>query len=230
MQGLLAHHSLLPDRHSFCLRPAVGHFPEQAFHGGARVSSVGPDPKVLRRGLASANFLCLPALSSGPRARTQSHEQGLWEDAGRKGRASPRPRLVAVEQPREAEGVPRLPHVRHEQVEDPRVKQRFPREPVCMFTATPSPPHPPHQLEMNTHPFICLFLFFGHVCSMQKVPRQGSNLQHSSDNAQSLMARPPGSSSQQLFLPGIQQSHELFKKKKKRKKNTPFNILGQIFL
>ena len=39
-----------------------------------------------------------------------------------------------------------------------------------------------------------LFFFFGHTCSMQMFLGQGSNLSHSSDNAESLTARPPENS------------------------------------
>ena len=38
------------------------------------------------------------------------------------------------------------------------------------------------------------FFFFGHDHKMQKLPGQGSNPSHSSDNTKSLTSRPPGNS------------------------------------
>lgn len=57
---------------------------------------MGPDPKVLRRGLL--------AVSYGPKVWSQIHEQGSWEDTGRRGgltgnTATPHPYLAAMEQP-----------------------------------------------------------------------------------------------------------------------------------
>ena len=45
----------------------------------------------------------------------------------------------------------------------------------------------------NCYGHFCLFVF-GHTHSMQKLPGQGTNLCHSSDNAGSLTARPSGNS------------------------------------
>jgi len=50
-------------------------------------------------------------------------------------------------------------------------------------------------------PVLSLFLFlfvFGHTCGTQNFPGQGLNLHHSSDNARSLTARPPGNSTKCL--------------------------------
>ena len=57
---------------------------------------MGPDPKVLRRGLLVVSY--------GPRVWSQIHEQGSWEDTGRRGgltgnTATPHPYLAATEQP-----------------------------------------------------------------------------------------------------------------------------------
>ena len=55
------------------------------------------------------------------------------------------------------------------------------------------------------------FFLFSAACIIRKFPGQGSNPSHSSDNANSLIARPPGNFHHFLFV--------VEKKKKKKKKN-----------
>ena len=47
------------------------------------------------------------------------------------------------------------------------------------------------------------FFFFGCACTMWKFPGQGSNLRHSSDNAESLTTKPPENSQTCMTLESV---------------------------
>ena len=74
--------------------------------------------------------------------------------------------------------------------------QIFIEQPVCICVCV----YTYKYIYIHTYFFLFFFFFFGCACGMQKFPSQGSNARRSSDNAESLSARPPGNSQHMWFF------------------------------